>query len=460
MELALARGSSERENGNFPPLALVNMLAEPSMSDPEGVSLLSRPPMVEFASIGAGPINGTYQRPGLFGGDLFTVSGNTLYRSGIAIGAINGSGPVSWASSRTELVLTRGQSAWSFNGTNLAAVVFPDGANVRAVGFVAGLFLYARSGSDRWYWSALNDGRTIDGLDFATAESEPDELYDLKIIGDNLYLLGANSGEVWVLTGNTNLPFSRVIQRNLGRGVQGPGCAEVMDNTLIFIGSDAIVWRMEEVARRISDHALEEKIRTSSAGQCFHWLFEGHLVFTVRLDQGTWGFDISAGRWVELRTFSRENWAAICSTQVGSEPLFGDSETGTVWQFGELDGTNEDAGEVAFERMFTAGAPLKSQPQPIANVLVDGNEGATQAESGQGSDPSLEMRYSRNGGRSWSGWRSSRFGAKGEFRRLARYVQCGFFDPPGALLQFRMTDPAPLRVSSVRINESLAGRGR
>jgi hypothetical protein len=143
---------------------------------------------------------------------------------------------------------------------------------------------------------------------------------------------------------------------------------------------------------------------------------------------------------------------------VGSEPLFGDDTDPKIWRFEDFGTT--DSGEAVMPRIFSAGAPLNAQPQAVFNVLADGNSGATEATSGDNADPLLEMRFSRNGGRTFSDWRSSRFGRMGEYRNQARYGSCGFMDPPGFLAEFRMTEVAPLRIGNVRINESLAGRGR
>jgi hypothetical protein len=126
-------------------------------------------------------------------------------------------------------------------------------------------FVYARKGSGRFYWSALDDGRTIDGLDFANAESEPDELLDIAKMGDLFAMLGANSVETWMLNGDPDLPWTRVSQRTFGRGIFNPGAkAEIPDaNTVYFISSDGMVCKMAgDAPQRVSDSRSR---RTSSS---------------------------------------------------------------------------------------------------------------------------------------------------------------------------------------------------
>ena len=467
--IPFGKTSFKRDNGDMPRLRLVNMVVEPSPTDEGGV-LLSRLPLVQSgADIGTGPIGGLYQKNGVLGGDMFVVSGTKLYRDGSEIGTVSGSGPVRFAASSSELVVVRDGKAWSYNGMNFALIALPDGdrpvIGFRSVAFVSGLFVFAvqtdgTTPDHYWFWSAINDARTIDDLDFAAAESEPDAILD--VVGDgvgNIYLLGQSSGEIWTLTGALNLPFTRISQRALGRGVIATGCAEVLDGTLYFIDHERIVCRMEEIAKRISDHGLEERIRKSSSWLAFKYSFEGHLVFVIRLDTETLVFDIASGTWPEFATYGRSPWTATSAVTIDGLPYFGTDFTGggVVATFG--DHGTEEHGAPAFERVFHAGQPIRSGVVPVDNLIVEVNSGSTPLDSGAGADPVLEMRFSRDGGRSFSTWRSARLGRKGQYRRTARFGGCGTFGPPGMLFEFRVTENVPFRVSDVRINESLAGRG-
>lgn len=460
MELVLGRGDSQRQRGAFVPWRQVNCLLEPTATDAKQYNLLSRPPLVEYDSYGSGPTHGVYQKPGLFGGDIFALIGNTLYRAGVAIaGAVDGSGPVSWAGGNAELVFARGESAYSYNGTNLAAISFPDGADVRAVHWTAGWFFFVRKLSGRFYWSDLNDGRTVGALNFATAESTQDELLDIKKTGDVFWMLGANSGEAWVLTGNPALPLSRQVQMFIERGVRDTGCAEEIEGTVFFIANDGMACVIQNQAVRISDAATDEKIRQSATASTFHYSYEGKVLFCMRLDSGTIALDLALGNQpIAMETYGRANWAPKCAVNVDAEPIFGDDTAGILWAFDHEATT--DSGLSQYHRIFSAGLPLNAQPMAVSNVVVNGDSGHTPALTGEAADPLLEMRYSRDGGNQWSNWRAARWGQMGEYKRYARYGACGMFGPPGFLAEFRMAICAPLRVANIRANESLAGRGR
>lgn len=457
MDLALGRGAWDRQRGAFPPWRQQNCLLEETKTDPKGYNILSRPPLAEVYSWGSGPVHGVCSKPGLFGGAIFAVIGGNLYKDGVLRGAIDGTGPVIWAAGTDELVLTRGATAYSDNGTNLQAIAFPDGADVRSVNWMNRRFVFVRKGSGRFYWSELDDARTIDGLNFANAESEQDELLDIRKTGDVFWMLGANTGEAWILTGDPDLPWTRVTQRNLGRGVRDTGCAEEIEGTVYFISNDGMVCVVQDAAIRISDSALEEKLRKSTTASTFWFQYDGKPLLCIRLDSGTQVLDLALqNQQCVFSTYGRTNWAPKCAITIGPDPLFGDDTEGKLWGF--VEDSTTDSGQELFERIFSAG--VAGDSLRIANVLINGNTGATLAETGQAADPILEMRYSRDGGRDFSPFRGSRWGKKGQYKWQARFGNCGQFGNPGFLAEFRMLSCIPFRVSGARANEKVSGRSR
>lgn len=455
-DLAFGFSAYRRDNGGLPEFKLINMFVEKTPAAANGLVIISRNGLVEEAERGEGPIRGLFAKRGVFDFDLFAVSNLTLYRGATALGSLTGSGSASFASSSAEVVVTLGGTAYSYDGSTLAAITFPDSADVTAVAFIAGLFVYARAGTGRFYWSAVLDGRTIDGLDYATAESSPDEIYDIFVVQDGLWLLGSGTVEFWQVTGAADAPFSRVEGRLYKRGVIGTGCAADVDNTLIWWGDNNVIYRGAEVPQRLSDHALEEKLATSSERACFAYEYEGHEFFVVRTDDGSFAFDVSTGQWFQPDSDGRVHWRPRNAAVADVGLVFGDDEDGTLWKF---DNDNWDDGGT-MRREFTAAFPLSGGQVRVDRLCVEANVGMTPLLTGQGSDPSLEMRASRDGGKTWGAWRAAKLGAQGKYRQRTEKRVWGLFDSPGAMFDFRVTDPVPLRVSRVYANEPGGGRGR
>jgi len=264
------------------------------------------------------------------------------------------------------------------------------------------------------------------------------------------------------LNGDPALPWTRVSQRTFGRGVRATGCtAEIEDaNTFYFISSDSMVCRMDAAPVRVSDSALDEKIRKSSTATAFWYQYDGKPYFCARLTGATYVLDIAAGNLpCKFTTAGRSNWAPLCAVTIAGEPYFGDDASNKVWVF-DPNGTT-DSGQSEMARYFTAGFPVASGgPLGVFNVIISGDNGSANVETGEGAAPVLEMRYSRDGGREWSSWRGSEWGRMGQYKKRARFGACGQFGPPGFLAEFRMLACAPMRVDRAMANEPLAGRGR
>lgn len=447
-------GAYKRTNGNLPELTLINVFVESAKTSEREIALMSRPGLGVLATNGAGPINGMFSKQGTFTGDVFSISNTTLYRGITSLGTLTGTGPASFAGAASELVVTRGGAPKSYNGTNFNTIAFPDTANVAAVDYIGSLFVFVRKDTQKFYWSAPLDGRTVDALDFASAEREPDALLDVKALGDNIWLFGQGSVEPWSHTGDADLPFTRLEQVSFDKGIYATGCAVKADNTIYFVGSDARVYRIGEVPERVSNHSIEERILASTTVKIFTFQHEGHEFINVRLDTETLALNIATGEWNEWQTYEVANWIACDAVMVGRIAYFGHSTTGQIMGWDEWD----DLG-VVMERRFTAAQQL-DQPFAIDNLRIWANTGQTPLLAGQGSDPVIEMRTSDDAGNTWGDWESESLGIAGDYRTVPEWRCLGLFDFPGVMIEFRVTDPVPLRISAVKINEPGGGRSR
>lgn len=451
--LLYGTGAYKREYGNLPELKCVNLYTEASPTSESGVVLQSRRGLTSHATRGTGPINGIFSEAGVFSGAIFSIATNTLYKDATSLGTVSGSGATSWAASDTEVVVTRGGSAYSYNGTNLAAIAFPDGADVSAVAYIASKFVFVRKDTHKFYWSQELDARDVESLDFASAELAADKLLDVKSLHGNLYLFGQNTTEVWMPTSNADLPFSRIDQRLAQIGVRATGCAVVLNEALWVVGSDNKVYRIAGGWEPVSNAGIEERLSQSTTCVAFGWFYEGQYHFAIRLDDSTFAFN---GEWWELTTYDRDNWQAKCATNVGTTPYFGDDTSNNIWKFGT---TFKDA-SAQLEAYFTALKPITGGGESFDNVEVRANVGQTQALSGDDASPVIEMRSSRDAGITFGNWKEASLGAQGAYRTKAQWRRCGMFDSPGAYLEFRMSDQSPRRISGVYYNEPGGGRSR
>lgn len=443
MRIGYGTSAFTRTRGNLPPLELVNLYVERGRSG-DDVILQSRRGIVAASTHGSGPVRGVLQRDGAFSGDKFVVSGNEVYRGSTLLGTITGDGVVSMAASDLEVLICAGGPLYSYNGTDFVAVTFPDTANVTAVVHTAGYFIALRAGTGQWYFSAVLDGRSWDGLDFATAESEPDYLLDAVVLDGIIVFGGSQSVEFWASTGNADLPFSQIQQREFEQGLSDTGCMVVKDNTFYFVGADLIVYRSGEVPEAVADDAIVEATKASTTRRLFDIEDDRHKFICLRLDSQTFAYDITTREWCELKSYGRTNW------RVGQG--MGDDEDGTVWEFS---GYADNGGPL--ERLFTAGVVLEG-PAQIHNLRLTAEVGTTTYLTGDYAQPQIELRTSDDAGNTYSDWESDDLGAQGDYSQRVEWRALGMFADPGALFEIRVTDPVSVRFSNVQANAPVGGR--
>lgn len=440
MRIPYGARAYRRNSGNLPELKLINMFVEPSPVESEGVTLLSREGLQELSFDGTGPIAGVFKQDGVFNGDTFVVSG--------------GLGTVSFAASATELGFLMDGIIYRYDGTDFEAVDFPDDARVLKLLYHDGQFFAVREDTGDFYASDVLDLATWDALSFRSAESSPDRLLDAEFLSDAIYLFGSETIEPWDNdTSGDSVPYTRRELSIIDKGIKATGCLQRMDQGLWFISNENMVMVMRgQAPERVSDHALEERIAESTAQSMFGYVKDGHSFVGLRLKgQGTWLIDIATKEICEAQTLGLDNFIAQCATRPGVEPIFGGSD-GNLYRF-----SGWSDGDYPLERRFTAGIPLSGGSLSVDVVSLTANTGAADEYT---DDATIEMRVSRDGGRTWGHWRQCPLGGRGEYRNRVRFRRCGSFDEPGALFEFRTVGPWGFRVSGVFINEQGGGRSR
>jgi hypothetical protein len=453
-KLALATSTYRRDTGNLPELRLVNMFTERTRASENGVVLQSRPGLSAAYTVGEGPINGIFCESGIFDGDVFVISGNQLYRDGAYIGIITGTGPAKFAGAGQQLAITRGESLHIYDGVTLETVAFPDEEDVEAVETIGSYFYGIRADTQRIYFSSLLNGASWDGLDYISSERKPDPAFDILNTGEELVILGPRTIEFFQETGDADAPIARAQGRSLNVGVLGGGCAAIIDGSLVWVADDHSVRTYDGSARRLSDAAIDGRIRASTTVSGFGWAWEGHVFFAVRLDTETLVVDAATGEWWQASTYGSDNYRVKCAAMVNGVPMFGDSEAGNVAVWSGV----TDLGQ-PLERVFSAASAL-DRPVTVDNVLVTANVGHTAVLTGQGSDPQMEIRASRDAGNTWGAWRPAPMGSQGQYRTRTKINRWGMFDQPGMIFEGRVTDPIGLRVDSFEVNAIGGGRSR
>lgn len=444
--LQFGTSSYERAEGDIAALPVVNMYAEASPS--EGVVLQSRPGLSDrVANMGSGPVRALYKRDGVVGGALLGVSGEKLYSGSTEVGTVLGSGPVSIAGNETGAMICAGNALHCYNGFTFADVPLPDDFNALKVIEGASRFVILRAGSGRYYFTPPL-AQTVDALDFATAESESDQVLDALFIDDILILFGAETVEYHANTTDNNLPFRAIEGRVIERGIKATGCATPFGPTFAWVTDQNTVCVGAET-NIVSNEGLEERIAASSAVSLWRFFIDGIEFLALRIDNETQVYSFRSQQWSEFASADQSNWIPCCY----AGGVFGSAIDGRTLQWGsdktDLGGT--------LERRFRAGAPINGGGMGINRLSLRCNPG--QAPTiGTYASPKCEMRLSRDAGRTWGTFRDTSLGTQGSYRQRIEWRALGMASQPGFLAEFRVTDPVDFRPSGVFYNEAWGGR--
>lgn len=448
--LSFGLSSYDRLRGSMVELPVVNMFAESSPSE-EGPSLQSRPGLEETGtSLGDGPVDALFQKDGVLGGLQFAVSNGALYRTGVSLGAINGDGPFFIDGYEDFLFVAGGGDLWGYDGTTLAAVTFPDDANVTKVLVGSSRAICLRADTETYYWSdPLTDD--IGGLDFSSAESQPDRLRDALFIDDTLILFGAETVEYHPNTNDNDLPFQPLEGRVMEVGIRNTGACTAFGPSFAWVTNTHSVCIQDET-NVVSNEGLEARIKASTTCRLWTFFLDATEMLALTLDGETQVFNPRSpapSRWTEYQSAGQDNWVPHCF----AADQFGSSIDGRLMRFS--DGWEDLGGTL--ERRFRAGLIMDAGTLTLDNLQLRANPGRTGYLTGDYADPIVEVRFSRDGGATWGNWKWTTLGTQGKYRNRVQWNACGMFGPPGVLCEFRVSDPVDVRISSVRANEQLTG---
>jgi hypothetical protein len=321
-----------------------------------------------------------------------------------------------------------------------------DYAGAETVTWQDGYFLVNVPNSQRFYISDINNGLLWDALDFASAESNPDDIVAIASDNGNVHLFGELSTEFWTNTGSLDFPFERI-----SGGANEWGCAAretvvKYDNTLAFLAKnrmgEVIVARMNGyLPQRISNPELESIINSYSAvsdAVAYSYMIGGHpmLVLSFPSAERSWLYDGLSNCWSILESNNIPRHRSELGINYLNRTLVTDFENGNLYSLNPNSYT--DNGEpIAFE---VTGRHLADNNDRITCDSIQLNlEAGVGLASGQGENPQIMLQVSKDGGHTYGVERWVTMGAIGDYATRANWHRLG--QARDWVFKFRITDP-------------------
>jgi len=326
---------------------------------------------------------------------------------------------------------------YALNWTTLPAT---DGAfeGGGTVDITDNYFLYNKPGSQLWAASDLLSPIT-DPLSFASKDGSPDDLVSIIVDRREVYLLGEMSSEVWIDSGAVPFPFTRIPGTSTQQGIAAQWSMARMGNSFAYVSKnnrgEAMIVRMNGYfPERISTHAVETTLVNQNVSDALAWTYqlEGHEVYVVTFpsigQNGlTWAYDNTTGLWHKWLYRNNQNQferhRGNCCAFFNQQVLVGDYKNGKIYQVAREFYTDDGQPIRRIRRAPHITSDLQRQYFHELQIQFQPGVGLS---TGQGQDPQAMLRWSNDGGSTWSNEYWTSIGKQGKYQNRAIWRRLGW----------------------------------
>ena len=407
----------------------------------------------------------------------FTVNGRTFFAASQlyetdASGNVTVRGSLGAAPSRPTMITANETQLVVLNNGNLFVLTLATNAFVAVnmaqfngpvsqIGSLDGYIIATLQNSHTWQQSNLEDATTWQGLNIATISYFPDNI--ISMICDHREIqFSSGKKTLWYLNAGAGFPAFIPIQGAFAEvGSAATFSMVQMDETTYWLTQDERGFMMAQRAngynaQRVSTHAVETEWQTyGTVSDAIGWTYQenGHTFWVLLFPTAnkSWAYDVSTGLWHRRGYWSAANGTyladrAMCHTLNFGKHLVGDWASGTVYDLSSK--YVDDFGNVirGYRRTPTISDENKYVQFPYLEIdvevglgpippLVDGN--------GNPRPPQLMLRWSNNGGKTWSNTYYLSVGAGGDYGH--RVIKRMLGRARKRVWEVSWTDPIPWR---------------
>lgn len=313
-----------------------------------------------------------------FNGTMYTVNGTSLYKvtfDGIDtnLGTIAGNEHCVFAHDGTQLIVVADGKAYKYTLANgLELITDPDLVKPTWVAYLNNQFIFDnnRGVNGEFVTSEISATLSIDGLDFANAESHPDDIVRGIAFGELVYFFGSHSLEVWYNSGVGNPPFDKISGGVRSYGIAGTYAVTTTDEFVYFLDDKRMPRRFGAGAspsvQAIGNPALGvELAEYSKISDCkvFSYIqdHQQFIVYTFPTADRTWVYHEPSDSWFQWSYGVNDARSrANSSILVYGLHYVADHSNGNIYELDPC--TYNDNGDVILRERITA---------PITGELFD-----------------------------------------------------------------------------------------
>lgn len=403
-----------------------------------------------FGTTTLGTDRGMFEHQGI----LYKVTGTTLYSvnsSGThtSLGTIPGVERCIFAPIGSNIVIEHATVRYQWDGSTLTQITDTDLEAGNGIATLNNQIIYGGL-NGRFGVSDVGNATSINGLNYATAESDADALLRPYTFNQVLYLFGQKTTELWWNSGEGNPPFSRFEGGIIRNGLGAFHSIANTDDTMFFLGNDGQAYALKggasAVVKPIATGMLVREWKqysdiSDAIGYCVQINEQWFWILTFPTGNKTWAYPIG-GEWFELSSgISGGRDIGNSHAYAFGKNLIADYRNGNIYELD--DETYSDNGETIVRQRDTGyihggllNAPGKEIEMHRFELILSKGDALI---SGQGSDPVVMLSFSDDGGRTFCTEMWATVGKLGKFNWKVEWFGLGRFE--SRIMRIRVSDP-------------------
>lgn len=288
---------------------------------------------------------------------LITVAGsriNSVSTLGVAtdLGALSTTGTAYLARNRktpnaqVAIVTSDGLFRIVENGVVTTPSVDPDIPTFNSVCGTDGYLIFTCE-SGEWFISSIDEGGTIDDLEFAQANTNPDNATLGIVRGRDVLICGPKSVEAYQNTGQTDFPFERVTSIDIGLAYPpaAVNVSAVVDDTtqdtVIFPANNSdgayagVMILAGYQAKKISTPDVDRCIRDEtdkSSLRAYTRVDNGHVMYVLTGSTFTREYNCDTGAWCQRKSSGLSVYRCVAGITFNGQQILADCATGTLYR--------------------------------------------------------------------------------------------------------------------------------
>ena len=389
---------------------------------------------------------------------------NTTQTTATAATAISGQSYTVSASQTVASTAMNTSAGQTMYGLNWSVLPSTDGAFTggTSVDIVDNYFVYNRPDTQQFGASAALSPISPT-LSFSSKDGAPDDLVSLIVDHREIYLLGEVSSEVWIDAGTSPFPFQRIPGTSTQHGIAAKFSLARLGNSFAYLsrnirGQAQIVQMNGYVPTRISTHAVENSLTNQTVSDAIAWTYqlEGHEVYVISFPSInlTWCYDIASGmwhKWLYTNNLGQyERARGNCCVQFQGLVMVGDYSNGKIYKL-DLNNYTDD-GQLVRRLRRAPHLVADFQREYFDELQIQFQPGVGNS-TGDGVNPQAMLRWSDDGGSTWSTEHWTSIGLMGKYKNRAIWRRLG--TARDRVFEVSIVDPVKTVIISANLKTSV-----